>query len=339
MIEVTKHGVLLKKTNLEFESRAVLNPAVIEKDQIIHLFYRAVDNNHISSIGHCILSSPLIVTYRNDRPIIVPEYSYESKGMEDPRISMIDGLYFLTYTAFDGVNAMGALATSSDLLHFTKKGIIVPQINRNEFCDLTAIDKAPMSQCNVNITKPEPNNNYEMLWDKDLVFFSRKINGKFYFLHRLKPDIQIASVLKLSQLNSQYWKDYFLDFKNNIVISPMYMHEASYIGAGCPPIETVFGWILIYHGVHKKNEDNIYSACVALLDLNHPEIEIARLPYPLFSPNTTWETQGEVNNVCFPTGSLLDGDTLYIYYGAADKNIACASLNFPDLILELIKYK
>ena len=69
----------------------------------------------------------------------------------------------------------------------------------------------------------------------------------------------------------------------------------------------------------------IYSACAALLNLDDPSIEIARLPYALFSPEYEWELNGEVNNVVFPTGTALFGDTLYIYYGAADAQIACAS--------------
>jgi predicted GH43/DUF377 family glycosyl hydrolase len=75
---------------------------------------------------------------------------------------------------------------------------------------------------------------------------------------------------------------------------------------------------------------------VALLDLNDPSKELSRLPYPLFSPEIDWEINGEVNNVCFPTGTARFGDTLFIYYGAADERIACASVNFHHLVTELL---
>jgi hypothetical protein len=81
----------------------------------------------------------------------------------------------------------------------------------------------------------------------------------------------------------------------------------------------------------------VYSACAALLDLENPQIEIARLPYPLFKPEFVWELKGEVNNVCFPTGSVVFDDKLYIYYGAADKLIAAKSLNLAELLSELKK--
>ncbi|MFZ1254945.1 MAG: pesticidal protein Cry7Aa, partial [Saprospiraceae bacterium] len=107
-------------------------------------------------------------------------------------------------------------------------------------------------------------------------------------------------------------------------------------GGGCPPIETKDGWLVIYHGVHDTNKGYVYSACAALLDLKNPTIEIARLPYPLFKPELEWELKGEVNNVCFPTGSVVFDDLLYIYYGAADERIACASVNLTELISELL---
>jgi predicted GH43/DUF377 family glycosyl hydrolase len=63
------------------------------------------------------------------------------------------------------------------------------------------------------------------------------------------------------------------------------------------------------------------------------------LPYPLFKPEEIWELKGEVNNVCFPTGAVLFDDTLYIYYGAADERIASASMNFKELLNELMLNK
>ena len=80
----------------------------------------------------------------------------------------------------------------------------------------------------------------------------------------------------------------------------------------------------------------VYSACAALLDLENPCIEVARLPYPLFSPDRKWELIGEVNNVCFPTGAIVQDEILYIYYGAADEQIACASIHLESLLNELL---
>ena len=336
MIDVKKEGVILKKSLFDFENDGVLNPAAIKADNNIHLFYRAVRKGNHSSIGHCLLNAPLSVAERTPEAVLSPEFDYESQGVEDPRIVRIDDLYYLSYTAFDGVNALGALATSGDLLNFNKLGIIVPRLSYNEFNRLTSKNGA------INKKYKRYNNHQRgqkggntFVWDKNLVFFPRRIQGKLCFLHRIRPDIQIVSVGELSELNAAFWEDYFLHFEEHVVLSPKHKHEVSYIGAGCPPIETAHGWLMIYHGVHDTVNGYVYSACAALLDLDHPGKELSRLAYPLFKPEFDWELKGEVNNVCFPTGAVVQDDTLYIYYGAADEQIACASLSMNALLDEL----
>lgn len=332
----------MQKTSLEFENEGVLNPAAIREGDNVHMFYRAVQTGNHSTIGYCKLDGGLNIVERWTKPIIVPEFDYESHGVEDPRIVKIDDLYYLTYTGYDGINARGALATSKDLINFEKQGILVPAITCSDF--VAIMESA--GKVNDNYFR-NPKFNYKiteaekkmMLWDKNVVFFPRKINGKIVFLHRIRPGIQIVAVDSLKELTQEYWADYFRHLHEYIVMDPVYTHESSYIGSGCPPIETEYGWLLIHHGVESTGKGLIYSACAALLDLNDPVKVIARLPYPLFSPKYDWELKGEVNNVVFPTGAALFGNTLFIYYGAADTLIATASVNFLRLLTELLTYK
>lgn len=339
MINVYKHGILLDKSINNFESEGVLNPAVIKVDNIIHMFYRAVAKDNYSTIGYCRLSSPTVIENRNTAPILFPQSEHESQGLEDPRIVKIDSVYYLSYTAFNGINALGALATSTDLVHWDKRGIIVPQITYEEFqhrTESTGIIHEKYIRFNDYQKSHDKHDRKVLLWDKNVIFFPRKINNKFCFLHRIKPDIQIVvAVENLEDLTIDFWRSYFINFSTYIVLSPKYDHEVSYIGSGCPPIETEAGWLLIYHGVHDTIKGYVYSACAALLELTNPQKEIARLPYPLFYPDQEWELKGEVNNVCFPTGTVLENDTLYIYYGAADEHIAVASVSLKELLAEL----
>ena len=339
MLQVCKLGILLSKTSNTFENEGVLNPAVVKVGNTIHLFYRAVTKDNYSTIGYCTLGSPLEVKHRNDTPILFPQAEYEFQGLEDPRIVEIEGTFYLSYTAFNGVNALGALATSNDLIHWEKHGIIVPQITYEEFKHFTEAEGTVHEKYvrfNDYQKSHEKQDRKVFLWDKNLIFFPRKIDNKFYFLHRIKPDVQIVvAIEKLSDLTIDFWQNYFLHFDEHIVLTPKFDHEVSYIGSGCPPIETTAGWLLIYHGVHDTVKGYVYSACAALLDLKNPRKEIARLPYPLFYPEKEWELKGEVNNVCFPTGAIQVEDTLYIYYGAADERIAVASLSVKELLAEL----
>jgi predicted GH43/DUF377 family glycosyl hydrolase len=303
------------------------------------MFYRAVAKGNYSSIGYCKFKSPLVIEERMDIPLLFPQLDYESHGLEDPRIVKIDDLFYLIYTAFDGVNALGAVATSSDLIHWEKKGLIVPQIGFKEFYRLAQTRGSineKYQRYNEHESILEKKGKPVYVWDKNVVFFPKRINGKIYSMHRIKPDIQIVAFDELTDLTNDFWQNYFLHFSDNIVMAPKLKHEVSFLGGGCPPIETEQGWLVIYHSVKDTVDGYVYSCCAALLDLDNPLKEIARLPHPLFKPEHDWELNGEVNNVCFPTGTIVENDTLYIYYGAADERIACASLSLSELLKELI---
>ena len=208
MITVKKEGVVLEQTNLEFENEGVLNPAIIREGDNIHLFYRAVRKGNFSTIGYCKLDTPLTVAERLDVPLLVPQFDYEKHGMEDSRIVKIGEVYYLSYIAFDGINALGAVATSTDLQHFEKHGIIVPQITYAEFDELVISNNDFIERY-----RGDYNGADTIVMDKDLVFFPRRINGKLTFLHRIKPDIQIAAVNGLNELTAEYWKNYLQHFR------------------------------------------------------------------------------------------------------------------------------
>jgi predicted GH43/DUF377 family glycosyl hydrolase len=342
MLRIKREGILLEKTNLEFENEGVSNPAVYQEGNDIFLFYRAVRRGNRSSIGYCLLEEPLKIKYRAEYPVITPENAFESQGVEDPRIVKIEELYYLTYTAYDGISAQGALATSPDLQHFEKRGRIVPKITYAEFLLMAENNKnlnPKYFQKQTFYLKPDIPPETILLWDKNVVFFPRKINNQLVFLHRIRPGIQITKINDLDELTEEFWNNYLGNLDQFVVMDPVYPHERQYIGAGCPPIETPQGWLLIYHSGELSGRGFYYSASAALLDLNDPAQLLSRLPFPLFEPEIDYEIFGNVDNVVFPTGTVLIDNTLYIYYGAADERIAVLSVHLPDLIQELLKYK
>ena len=136
MIKVKKHGVILEQTATSFENEGVFNPAVYQDKNTVHLFYRAVRKGNFSCIGYCKLEGPLKVIERLNEPLLVAETSEEFQGIEDPRITKIDDTYYLTYSAYDGINVFGAYATSKDLKKFEKKGIITPKLTFEEYAAL-----------------------------------------------------------------------------------------------------------------------------------------------------------------------------------------------------------
>jgi len=338
MLTIKNEGIILERTNLPFESEGVLNPGCIEVNGIVHMFYRAVRPGNHSTIGYCQLQDHKIIK-RLDHPVLVPEYDYEKQGVEDPRIICLDGVYYLFYTVFDGRNALGAYATSSDLVNFTKHGIISPKISYREAMEMISRNENVHRRYFHYARSAEQHNGPDVLvWDKDLFIFPKKINNSFWLVHRIMPSIQIAIFENFSELTPEYWQDYFKTFERHTLFDPQYRFENHKIGGGCPPIETEAGWLFIYHGVGRIFLRKKYYAAVALLDRNNPRKVIARLPYPLFAPSSRWERKGSVENVVFPTSALINNDRLYIYYGAADTCIGLKSVALRDLINELNRF-
>lgn len=334
MIQVVKHGILLEKSEHYFESQAVLNPGCLLEGDILHMVYRAVAPGNYSSIGYAQFKSNQLV-YRSPEPILKIERAVEQHGLEDPRLVFCEGLYYLFYVSYDGTNAQVMYATATSLPHFSKQSLISSRVPYEEIAAECAGGELPSRYeyfCSYQRSPFAPG---VLLWEKDSFIFPRKIQGKFAMLYRLLPEIQVISFDNFAQLTTQYWLDNFIHLEENTVLAPKFSYENQFIGGGCPPLETEAGWLLIYHTVSEENGVRLYQAGAALLDVNAPTKVLGRLPYPLFSPEESWEKQGDVANVVFPSGAVIQDGQLVIYYGAADSCIAYCSINLGDLIQEL----
>ncbi|OIP56122.1 hypothetical protein AUK13_01610, partial [Candidatus Kuenenbacteria bacterium CG2_30_39_24] len=269
MITVKNEGIILEKTNLKFENKGVLNPACIQVDDITHMFYRAVNHNNISSIGYCQLKDNKVVK-RLKEPVLFPEYEYEKMGVEDPRIVFLDGIYYLFYTAYDGRNALIAYATSKDIVHFAKQGLISPKISYDEAEDIFRESKVRKRYSMFEMFYKERAGKDILLWEKDAALFPQKFNRRFALLHRILPGIQIIYFNNFSELTKDRWRDYLKNLGDFVVLDPLFWFENRNVGGGCPPIETKDGWLIIYHAVEDTPLGKIYHASAALLDLKNP---------------------------------------------------------------------
>lgn len=337
MIKVKSEGIILESSRNAFDGQAVLNPTCVEIDGVTHMFYRGVrQGDMVSSIGYCQLVDNKVVK-RIDQPVLFPEYDYEKKGVEDPRIVFLDGIYYLFYTAYDGKNAIFAYATSTDLVNFTKHGVISPRITYAEAGRLFGCSKTGVREKYFffeSYIKDRQGGDI-LLWEKDAFIFPKKINNKFALVHRVLPGIQVIYFDDFKELTDDYWRAYLKDLGRYVMLDSEYRFESRNVGGGCPPIETRDGWLLIYHAVEDSHVGRIYHAAAALFDLDDPTKVIARMKEPLFSPSQRWEKKGDVNNVVFPTGTVIKDGRLYIYYGAADKRIAAKSVDMEALLKEI----
>lgn len=336
-LDIKSEGIILeRRPEYEFENQAVLNPTCVEFNNVIHMFYRAVRKDFVSTVGYCQLQDNKVI-YRASHPVLFPEYAYEKFGAEDPRLVYFDGLFYMFYVAYDGENAQVAYATSTDLVNFTKHGLISAQLAYSEAKKLFPAN-SPAAERLANFRHhyrfgADPNS---LLWEKDAFLFPEKINDRFAMLVRILPGIQVIYFDDFSELtNDCFWKNYLKNLDKYVIMQPEFRFENKHIGAGAPPMLTKEGWLLIYHAVEVTSNRTIYRACAALLDRKNPTHVIGRLKEPLFGPEESWELIGDVDNVVFPTGLIQDGDRLMIYYGAADRLIAAKSLSMKKLLRAL----
>lgn len=336
---------LLLEPCFEWENEGIFNPTAVLHQGKIHIIYRGITCENYSRLGYAQIKNTSIE--RKEFPLLSPTEHYEKQGMEDPRVTFLrDGdlhtnignsvktdKFYLLYTAFDGKHARIGAAESENLLDFKKIGIISPNITFFEAIQLTKSFRYKKLWTQQLLAKGED----ITIWDKDGCLFPEKVQGKYAMLHRLDPDIQIVYFNDFFELkNKEFWEEYFSNIENKIVMQPEYSWEEKKVGAGPSPIKTKYGWLLLYHGVDRNN---VYRAGVSLLDGDKPEREIVKLPLPLFEPSHKWEKAGNVPNVIFPTGAVVNDNLLTIFYGCSDIRIGFAEIFLEELLELLMKEK
>ncbi len=335
-IVVEKLGIILKPTKNKFENKAVLNPSVYQDGKTLHMFYRAIDDKGISHIGYAKLNGPTEIIERLDKPFLTPEYKYERKGVEDPRITKIGKYYYMTYVAHDGKHAVTAYAYGTKILQLKKSGVVTPEIKYDQAAKYFREGKLKDRYFMFESYYEEQAGKDIYVWDKDVMFFPKKFGSNFAMIHRILPDIQLIYFKNFKEIKSEsFWREYLKKLSKYVLLENRFWFESRNIGGGAVPIETKDGWLLIFHTVEEVNKDKIYHASAALLDLKNPLKVIGRLDYPLFSPTEKYEKGRFPFNVVFPTGTAIFDKDLYIYYGASDKSIAVAKVNLQNLIDEL----
>lgn len=232
-------------------------------------------------------------------PQLLPEHEWEEYGVEDPRITFLDGRFYITYVAVSRHGPATALASTTDFRTFERHGII--------FC-------------------PE---------NKDVVLFPERIRGSFAALHRpvcgtpfTRPEMWVARSTDVI-----HWGDHRpLDVSGG-------EWQSGRVGGGAPPLRVPGGWLAIYHGNRqptRAGDVGAYFGGAVLLDEHDPTRVIARLPEPFLIPELEFEIVGFVPNVVFPTGIVREGDDLLVYYGAADASTAVAIFSERELLGALV---
>jgi beta-1,2-mannobiose phosphorylase / 1,2-beta-oligomannan phosphorylase len=231
-------------------------------------------------------------------PTLLPDpdrYPEELWGIEDPRITYVPELkqYAVAFTSYSRGGPGVSLALTDDFRSYERLGVIMT---------------------------PD---------DKDAALLPRRINGYWALIHR-----------PMTPLGTHIWISYSPDLRHwgnhKLMLGARRgaWWDANRIGMSPPPIETPRGWLMIYHGVRRTPSSSIYRLGLALFDLEQPDICLIRGDSWMFAPEADYERQGDVQDVVFPCGYTIaaDGDTIRLYYGAADSSIALASGSLRGLL-------
>lgn len=281
--------------DIPFRCNTVFNGTPVKKEDKYYLLFR-VEGQQGYSIFALAQSSDGLHFNVHDKPVMLPSTNepfkkYENRGIEDPRITEIEGTYYIMYTAYSQYGPRIALAKTEDFFNYERIALI-----------------------------SEPGN-------KDGILFPEKINGKYVRLDRpIGKDI--GSIWISYSENLIDWGS------SQLVMEPRPGFWDSYrIGASVPPIKTDQGWFEIYHGIRMTSSGPIYRIGTVLLDLNQPHKVIARCSEPSLSPRENYERIGDVGNVVFACGAIIeDNGEIKVYYGGADTCICVAITQFKKLI-------
>jgi len=276
-----------------WESAGTFNPGVIERDGKIVMLYRAQDKRGTSRLGYAESSDGIHFT-RRDQPVLSPTEDYEKDGgVEDPRLVQFGDTYYLTYTGYNKKDAQLCLATSKDLIHWDRKGVIVPAYKGN----------------------------WNVKWTKSGAIVPEKIDGKYwmYFLGTTADNRDQAGLMSSTDL--LHWTE---ATKTPVLPVRAGHFDSRVAEPGPSPIVTKDGIALIYNGA---DDQLVYRTGVAIFDRNDPRKLLWRSSEPVFVPEKDWEKAGQVPNVVFVEGMVRLRNRYLFYYGGADQDVGVAEAN------------
>lgn len=295
---------ILMPSQHKWENKWVYNCGVTEFEGRILLLYRAQGEDNISRLGMAFSDDGYSITERRAEPVFMPDpdNEYEVLGVEDPRISKVGDTYYITYTAASFYPPLDPSADTHS--HGQKPWRVRASIAHTH-------DFRTFSRHGVIIGHID---------SKDAALFPEKINGQFVLIHRVFPDVRLAIA------------DNMHDFRERgPVLSPRHHGwDAERVGIGSQPIKTPFGWLAVYHGTDPGRK--AYCLGFVLFDLDDPAKVLGRSTTPILEPEESYEKKGQINNVVFCCGAIVWKDELLVYYGAADKVIGVASIDYDQVL-------
>lgn len=318
----------IRKEKIFWEEKDVFNPAIIVKDGKLFMLYRAQDKKGTSRIGSA-ESSDGIHFARHAEPVLFPDNDAQKKyewegGCEDPRVvEDSSGKYYMAYTAFDGTLARLMIATSADLLHWTKYGPAFAKANNGKYLDKWSKSGSIISTYkNGKIIATKINGKYWMYWGDQNIWAATSDDLINWIPVEMRSGEKPPIELKGQSKNMPELKI--------VIPTRNKKFDSDLVESGPPAMMTDKGIVLIYNSRNIPSigdsslPDGTYAASQVLLDKNDPTKILKRMDTYFIKPDKPYEMSGQVNNVCFVEGLANFNNKWFLYYGTADSKIAVA---------------
>jgi predicted GH43/DUF377 family glycosyl hydrolase len=323
----------IRRKEVAWEAKDVFNPAIVVKDGKIFMLYRAQDKigqpAGTSRIGLAVSTDGYHFT-RFPSPVLYPDNDAEKKyewqgGCEDPRIVEDEkGVYYMTYTAYDGQNARLLVATSTDLLHWAKKGPVFANAYKGKYSDQWSKSGAIVSRYeNGKITAARIGGKYWMYWGDQFIWAA--VSDDLLHWTPVEKGMDETDAVSL--------RGQALHMPDLKIVLPTRSKkfDSDLVEPGPPAMLTDKGILLFYNSRNIPSigdpslPEGTYTGAQALLDKDDPTRILHRMDTWFIKPDKPYEMNGQVGKVCFLEGLALFHDRWFLYYGTADSKIAVAT--------------
>jgi predicted GH43/DUF377 family glycosyl hydrolase len=326
MLERSAHNpILTARPDLSWCSKKVYNCAVVKDGSVYRMLFRAVGDDWVSRLGLAESEDGVSFTIASP-PVLAPSYQWEANGCEDPRMVKIDGTYYVTYTAYDGTTARAALTSSTNLKVWDERRLLFPNLD--------------------NLQRED----FPTDWSKAAAIYPQKINNKYYLFF---GDNHIWAAVSDDLVS---WEPLL----QPVLSSRDGYFDSAYVEMGPPPIDTPQGWLVLYHGIDRFDNQRTYSLGAALFDKDDPLRLIWRSQTPILEPTESYEVIGMIDIISggfdtlktmgmddmqklaaehqlpraiFCCAAILENDdTVRLYYSGGDTVICTAAIDLESIL-------
>lgn len=317
VVKRSPHNPILVPSDRAFEEVACFNPSAVLREGVTHLFYRALARPDallspyagLSTVGHAVMGD---AEAQMRRQVIVPEHEWEQFGCEDPRATYFEGAWYVFYTALGGfpfgpgnIKVAMARGDAPDNLH--EKHLVTPFNAKAAtlFPERIQGDAVLLLTAHTDYTDDHP---------RPIIALARSRNVEDFW-------------------NPEFWKRFHDDLPLH-ALPELRRADSDHVEVGAAPVLTEKGWLLVYSHITDYYDEGKrrFGIEAVLLDRNDPQKIVGRTEFPFLVPDAPYERYGAVPNIAFPSGAVINGDRLDIFYGGADTVGAMASVSLPDLL-------